>query len=192
MSKKYWIVGSLVGLLMIVGVGCASKSNNKGQPTERKQKATEQKSSKLINPIGNINVILSASDKQEIILDAKNIAISVFDSGIRLQGLMNTDIIAKGSIGIGYSTPEPAQANQLDAMVNAFQTAGYSIIQKHPPVATDPNDKSGGVIAEKNSKVLVLTFEPGQKQISFSAMTKDQYTYLMNTEENENNNTKQQ
>ena len=78
-----------------------------------------------------------------------------------------------------YSTPEPTQTSQLDAIVEAFRATNYNILNIQRPAAA-AEDKNGEIIAQKRSKILVLTFEPGQQGISFSAMTEDQYIYLLN------------
>ncbi len=179
MSKKYWAVGSFIGLLMIAGFGCTTRTINNNQPAEKNGSETEQTSGELINQKGNFNIALTASEKQEIVADAKKIALSAFGNRAKLQTIMDTDFVAKGSMEILYSTPEPTQTSQLDAIVEAFRATNYNILNIQRPAAA-AEDKNGEIIAQKRSKILVLTFEPGQQGISFSAMTEDQYIYLLN------------
>lgn len=182
MSKKYWVVGSLAGLLMLAGFGCGGPAANQNQPVgtpQQNQNSNGQPAAGLINPQGDINAALSENDRQQFMSDAKNVATSIFGSGIKLNGLTNFDMVAKGSISVLYSTPQPIQANQMDALINGFQAAGYTT--SHSEAASGVGNNTSSVfITEKNNIVVTVAFEPGKKEVDFMAMSKDQYTYLIN------------
>lgn len=178
MSKKYWVVGSLIALLMVAGFGCgaAPSENESGDEREsagRNGGAADTKENKEASA-----AILSANDKREITADAKEIALSVFGGEIKLSGIMDTDFLAKGSFTIAYTTPKPAEAGQYDAFIAAFKRAGYRIVDFQSPAAAD-EDKSGGIAGKKRHKILLVSFEPGTPEIAFTALTNDQYVSLM-------------
>lgn len=178
MSKKYWIAGSLIALLIVTGFGCGAAPGENEPAGEQESAGQNGETASTRENKEETATVLSANDKRELTADAKEIAISVFGGEIKLNGIMDTDFLAKGSFTIAYTTPKPAEAGQYDALIAAFKRAGYRIVDSQSPSAAD-EDKSGGMAGKKRHKILIVSFEPGIAEIVFTALTNDQYVSLM-------------